>query len=54
VGKKVLKGQKLCIIEAMKMMNALEAEFDCEIVKLLVNNGDMVEFDQNIFEVRSL
>ena len=54
VGKKVLKGQKLCIIEAMKMMNALEAEFDCEIVKLLVNNGDMVEFDQNIFEVRAL
>ncbi len=54
IGKKVLKGQKICIIEAMKMMNALEAEFDCEIVKLLVNNGDMVEFDQNLFEVRAL
>ena len=54
VGKKVSKGQKLCIIEAMKMMNALEAEFDCEIVKLLVNNGDMVEFDQPIFEVKPL
>lgn len=52
VGKKIAKGQKLCIIEAMKMMNALEAEFDCEIVKILVNNGDMVEFDQPIFEVR--
>lgn len=54
VGKKIMKGQKLCIIEAMKMMNALEAEFDCEIVKLLANNGDMVEFDQNLFEVRAL
>ncbi len=52
VGKRIGKGQKLCIIEAMKMMNALEAEFDCEIVKLLVNNGDMVEFDQPIFEVK--
>ncbi len=54
VGKQIKKGQKLCIIEAMKMMNALEAEFDCEIVKLLVNNGDMVEFDQPIFEVRPI
>ncbi len=52
VGKKIAKGQKLCIIEAMKMMNALEAEFDCEIVKILANNGDMVEFDQPLFEVR--
>lgn len=54
IGKKIAKGQKLCIIEAMKMMNALEAEFDCEIVKILVNNGDMVEFDQPLFEVRAL
>lgn len=53
-GKKILKKQKLCIIEAMKMMNALEAEFDCEIVKILVNNGDMVEFDQPLFEVKNL
>lgn len=54
VGKKIAKGAKLCIIEAMKMMNALEAEFDCEIVRILVNNGDMVEFDQPIFEVKPL
>ena len=54
IGKKIAKGQKLCIIEAMKMMNALEAELDCEIVKILVNNGDMVEFDQPLFEVRPL
>ncbi len=54
VGKKIAKGGKLCIIEAMKMMNALEAEFDCEIVRILVNNGDMVEFDEPIFEVKPL
>lgn len=54
IGKKIAKGGKLCIIEAMKMMNALEAEFDCEIVRILVNNGDMVEFDQPIFEVKPL
>ncbi|HHU36133.1 MAG TPA: acetyl-CoA carboxylase biotin carboxyl carrier protein [Treponema sp.] len=53
-GKKVTAGQKLCIIEAMKMMNALEAELNCEIVKVLVNNGEMVEFDQPLFEVRPL
>ena len=53
-GKKIGKGEKLCIIEAMKMMNALEAEFDCEIVKILVNNGEMVEYDQPVFEVKRL
>lgn len=54
IGKKIGKGQKICIIEAMKMMNALESEIDCEIVKILVSNGDMVEFDQPLFEVRKL
>ena len=54
IGKKISKGQKICIIEAMKMMNALESEIDCEIVKILVSNGDMVEFDQPLFEVRKL
>lgn len=54
IGSRINKGSKLCIIEAMKMMNALEAEFDCEIVKILVNNGDMVEYDQPIFEVRRI
>lgn len=54
IGKTIGKGQKLCIIEAMKMMNALEAEFDCVIEKILVANGDMVEFDQPLFEVRKV
>ena len=54
IGKKISKGQKICIIEAMKMMNELESEIDCEIVKILASNGDMVEFDQPLFEVRKL
>lgn len=54
VGKKIGKNQKLCIIEAMKMMNALESEFDCVVEKILVNNGDLVEFDQPLFEVRKV
>lgn len=51
VGTKVKKGQKICILEAMKMMNALEAEFDCVIQKILVTNGELAEFDQPLFEV---
>jgi len=54
IGKTISKGHKICIIEAMKMMNALESEIDCEIVRILVSNGDMVEFDQPLFEVRKL
>src|SRR4030042_1494259 len=43
-GTKVKKGQTLCVLEAMKLMNELEVEFDCEIVKILVENGKLVEF----------
>lgn len=53
-GDKVKKGQTLCILEAMKIMNELEAEFDCEVVKVLVENGTMVEFDAPLFEVKPL
>jgi acetyl-CoA carboxylase biotin carboxyl carrier protein len=35
-------------------MNALESEFDCVVEKILVNNGDLVEFDQALFEVRRI
>jgi acetyl-CoA carboxylase biotin carboxyl carrier protein len=52
VGSRVKKGNTLCILEAMKLMNQLEAEFDCEIVTILVENGKMVEFGTPIFEVR--
>lgn len=52
VGDKVKKGQIVCIIEAMKLMNEIESEFDGEIVKILVNNEEMVEYGQPLFLVK--
>jgi acetyl-CoA carboxylase biotin carboxyl carrier protein len=52
VGDKVKKGQPICIIEAMKLMNEIESELDGEIVKILVNNEEMVEFGQPLFLVK--
>jgi len=52
VGDRVKKGQTLCIIEAMKIMNELEAEFDCEILEVLVEDGQPVEFDTPLFRVK--
>ncbi|MCX7655925.1 MAG: acetyl-CoA carboxylase biotin carboxyl carrier protein [Treponemataceae bacterium] len=52
VGSKVKAGQTLCILEAMKMMNHLEAEFDCEILAVKAQNGDLVEYGQVLFEVK--
>ena len=54
VGDKVKKGQTLCIIEAMKIMNELEAEYDCEILEILVEDGQPVEFDTPLFRVKRL
>ncbi|MCM1322254.1 MAG: acetyl-CoA carboxylase biotin carboxyl carrier protein [Bacteroides sp.] len=53
-GDKIKKGDPLCILEAMKMMNTLECEFDCEIVDILAANGDLVEYDQPLFSVKRL
>ncbi len=53
-GKTVKKGQPLCILEAMKMMNTLEAEFDCVVEEICAVNGDLVEFEQNLFKVKKL
>lgn len=50
-GDSVEKGDVLCIIEAMKLMNEIEAEDNCKIVKVLVNDGDMVEYGQPLFEI---
>jgi acetyl-CoA carboxylase biotin carboxyl carrier protein len=49
VGKRVKKGQPLCIIEAMKLMNEIEAEVDGVIKEILVENEQPVEFDQPLF-----
>jgi len=51
-GTKIKIGQTLCILEAMKMMNHLEAEFDCEIIEVLVNSGSLVEYGQELFTVK--
>ncbi|MDR2802811.1 MAG: acetyl-CoA carboxylase biotin carboxyl carrier protein [Treponema sp.] len=53
-GSTVKAGQILCVLEAMKMMNKLEAEFDCEITAVKVSTGDMVEYGQILFEVKRL
>jgi len=54
VGDTVKKGQTLCILEAMKIMNEVEAEFDCKIIETLVKDGDPVEFDMPIFTVEKI
>ena len=54
VGDKVKKGQPLCILEAMKIMNELDAEFDCKIVDILVADGEAVEYDKPLFVVEKL
>lgn len=52
VGDKVKKGDVVCIIEAMKLMNEIESEFDGEIIEVLVQNEGPVEYGQAIYKVR--
>lgn len=52
VGDRVTKGQTLCIIEAMKLMNDITAEVSGEVVEILVANEDMVQYDQPIIKIR--
>ena len=47
----VKKGEPLCIIEAMKLMNEVEAEFDCKVTSLLVENAQPVEYGEPLFLV---
>ena len=51
VGDTVSKGDVLCIVEAMKIMNEIESEHSGKIVKILVENGQPVEFDQPLFHI---
>ena len=53
VGDKVKKGQVLCILEAMKLMNEIESEYDGEIVKVCVKDDEMVEFGQVLFKIKN-
>ena len=48
-GDTVKKGTTLCIIEAMKIMNEIEAEYDGKVVDILVNNSEPVEYNQPLF-----
>jgi acetyl-CoA carboxylase biotin carboxyl carrier protein len=48
----VKKGQTLCIIEAMKLMNEIEAEFSGTVLEVLVDSGKSVEFGQKLFKIR--
>ena len=51
-GDVVKKGQVLCIIEAMKIMNEIDSEFDGTIMKVNVNNGDPVEYNHPLFVIK--
>ncbi|MBQ4262353.1 MAG: acetyl-CoA carboxylase biotin carboxyl carrier protein [Ruminococcus sp.] len=52
VGKRVKKGDVVCIIEAMKCMNEIQAEEDGEITAVLANNGELVEYGQPLFAIK--
>ncbi|ENR7018604.1 acetyl-CoA carboxylase biotin carboxyl carrier protein [Campylobacter jejuni] len=54
VGSTVKKGDTIAIIEAMKIMNEIEAEFDCRIAEILVADGQPVEFGMPLFAVEKL
>ncbi|PYB78965.1 hypothetical protein DMX11_07905 [Pseudomonas sp. LB-090624] len=52
LGKQVVEGQTLAMIEAMKLFNPIEAEFDCEILEILVKDGDDIERGAPIYRVK--
>ena len=54
VGDTIKKGQAVAVLEAMKIMNELEAEFDCKIVEILVTDGQAVEYDMPLFVVEKI
>ena len=54
VGDQVKNGQTVCILEAVKLMNEIQSEFDCEIEAVLVSNEQKVEYGQPLFRVKKL
>lgn len=54
IGSTVQRGQTLCIVEAMKLFNELEAEFPCVIEEILLDNAKPVEYGAKLFRVRKL
>jgi acetyl-CoA carboxylase biotin carboxyl carrier protein len=53
IGTTVKKGQVLCIIEAMKLMNEIDSEYDGEVVSIYVENGQPVQYGERLFAVRT-
>ncbi|MDR3162760.1 MAG: acetyl-CoA carboxylase biotin carboxyl carrier protein [Helicobacteraceae bacterium] len=52
VGDNMAKGRPICILEAMKIFNEVEAEFNCTILEILVEDGQVVEYDTPLFRVK--
>ncbi len=52
VGDRISKGQVVCIVEAMKLMNEIESEFDGEVVEICVKNEDVVEYGTPLFKIK--
>lgn len=52
VGSKIEPGQVVCIIEAMKIFNQIESDVEGELVRILVKNGQPIEFGEALFEIR--
>ena len=53
VGQTVRKGQTLCIIEAMKLMNEIESEYEGEVVKVYAENGQPVQYGERLFAIKT-
>ena len=53
IGTMVKKGQVLCIIEAMKLMNEIDSEYDGEVVKVYVENGQAVQYGERLFAIKT-
>lgn len=52
VGDKIKKGQVVCIIEAMKLMNEIESEYDGEIVEVCVKDEEVVDYGKSLFKIK--
>ena len=54
VGDEIKEGQTVCILEAMKLMNEIQCDYDCKILSVLVSNEQKVEYGQPLFKVKKL
>ena len=52
VGDNIKKGQIVCIVEAMKLMNEIESEFDGEVIEVCIKDGDVVDYGKPLFKIK--